>query len=713
MLARTGEDEFVALLPDPGPAPEDRVTALARAVAEEIAKDESLAGGTRASLAFGYAVHPADGADREALARARAAAAHPDGVASAHHRSPGLPRPRARALRRRSIPAPAGDMRSALSLAVAPVVAIGDALAAFAQAHVHLCLGALAALLLTLAALVAARRRRGSGAAAFLLLWLGAVPAAQLLAFAGRVSLAGWAGKVLYLGLVLGGGSWWASARRDPTRSPVAAAGLRGARPADTWRSPALWGWLALVLAVALPIRAWELERYPLFFGGEYEWLADVALNVLEGDSAIAPVMLLDLPSRAYLHERLAPHLFWADLVALSLWLFGASISSVRLVSAFFGLLGITACFLVTWRFFDRRAAIASAFLMAVSPVWIASSRDAHQLHYVLPFALWMLGLLLASLERPSVRSIVGTCALAGLALHFYHPAYVVIPFVAVTWLVVLVRDADWRRAAARPLLLGVAVAGLLAIPPLYYSLSERFAQEQYLPLKHLAGNSAVSVTKERAFARLAQNLDRTWHHFIFEGDPLRISQGVENYVQIGGTVHLPLVASLFLIGLGVCAVEARHRRSVRLLLFLTGLGILPGLFSHMVLTRRLIVFDACLYVIAGIGALAAGAALVAVLGARRRHVVTATLAATALLLVATGWSAFVDLSERAEPDFDRQFAETVSAGLESGDMAVMLFTFRESRRTIQLLVWDRMRRPESRRFLSWAPSPIELAGAH
>jgi GAF domain-containing protein len=72
VLARTGEDEFAALLPDPGAAPEERVTALARAVAEEIAKDEALAGGARASLAFGYAVHPAEGADRDALlARAR------------------------------------------------------------------------------------------------------------------------------------------------------------------------------------------------------------------------------------------------------------------------------------------------------------------------------------------------------------------------------------------------------------------------------------------------------------------------------------------------------------------------------------------------------------------------------------------------------------------------------------------------------------------
>jgi len=72
VLARTGDDEFAALLPDPGASPEERVTALSRAVAEEIAKDEALAGGPRANLAFGYAVHPAEGADRETLlARAR------------------------------------------------------------------------------------------------------------------------------------------------------------------------------------------------------------------------------------------------------------------------------------------------------------------------------------------------------------------------------------------------------------------------------------------------------------------------------------------------------------------------------------------------------------------------------------------------------------------------------------------------------------------
>jgi hypothetical protein len=36
-------------------------------VAEEIAKDDALAGSGRPSLAFGYAVHPGDGSDRDAL----------------------------------------------------------------------------------------------------------------------------------------------------------------------------------------------------------------------------------------------------------------------------------------------------------------------------------------------------------------------------------------------------------------------------------------------------------------------------------------------------------------------------------------------------------------------------------------------------------------------------------------------------------------------
>lgn len=74
VLGRTGEAEFTALLPEPGPNPEERVAALARSIADEVAKDDRLNDPVRIALAFGYAVHPLEGRTRGELeARARVA----------------------------------------------------------------------------------------------------------------------------------------------------------------------------------------------------------------------------------------------------------------------------------------------------------------------------------------------------------------------------------------------------------------------------------------------------------------------------------------------------------------------------------------------------------------------------------------------------------------------------------------------------------------
>jgi GAF domain-containing protein len=73
ILGRLEESEFAALLPEPGLSPEERITALARAVADEIAKDDRLNHPVRVALAFGYAVHPSEGNDRESLLKSAAA----------------------------------------------------------------------------------------------------------------------------------------------------------------------------------------------------------------------------------------------------------------------------------------------------------------------------------------------------------------------------------------------------------------------------------------------------------------------------------------------------------------------------------------------------------------------------------------------------------------------------------------------------------------
>jgi predicted signal transduction protein with EAL and GGDEF domain len=54
-------------MPDPGFSPGDRLIALARAVADDVSKDDVLNDPIRVALAFGYAIYPDEGDDREAL----------------------------------------------------------------------------------------------------------------------------------------------------------------------------------------------------------------------------------------------------------------------------------------------------------------------------------------------------------------------------------------------------------------------------------------------------------------------------------------------------------------------------------------------------------------------------------------------------------------------------------------------------------------------
>jgi diguanylate cyclase (GGDEF)-like protein len=67
VLARTGEDKFAILMPEPGLDPDSRVANLTHAVADKVCRDETLNELVGVSLAFGHAVHPANGADAAAL----------------------------------------------------------------------------------------------------------------------------------------------------------------------------------------------------------------------------------------------------------------------------------------------------------------------------------------------------------------------------------------------------------------------------------------------------------------------------------------------------------------------------------------------------------------------------------------------------------------------------------------------------------------------
>ena len=70
VLARIDTQHFAVLLPEPGLDLAERVTELARKVADHIRQDDSLSGDVRVELAFGHALHPRDGGDFETLCAA-------------------------------------------------------------------------------------------------------------------------------------------------------------------------------------------------------------------------------------------------------------------------------------------------------------------------------------------------------------------------------------------------------------------------------------------------------------------------------------------------------------------------------------------------------------------------------------------------------------------------------------------------------------------
>jgi GAF domain-containing protein len=72
VVTRCENAEFGLLLPEPGHDPAQRVLDLARAVSEDVTRDERINTPLRLALAFGYAIHGKDGPDAQSLlARAR------------------------------------------------------------------------------------------------------------------------------------------------------------------------------------------------------------------------------------------------------------------------------------------------------------------------------------------------------------------------------------------------------------------------------------------------------------------------------------------------------------------------------------------------------------------------------------------------------------------------------------------------------------------
>src|SRR5215211_1230630 len=168
----------------------------------------------------------------------------------------------------------------------------------------------------------------------------------------------------------------------------------------------------------------------------------------------IAHLDLWELPARIS-HNEGTPPLYY---VAAWAWmkLFGTGDVALRSLSAVCGTATIPVGYLAAAEFVSRRAALASAALVSVSPLLVWYSQEARSYALLVLLGALSLSFFARSLRDPTPRRLTAWAIFSALALStHYTAALLVLPEAA--WLV-------YRARPRRPPL--IAVAGVAAIGP-------------------------------------------------------------------------------------------------------------------------------------------------------------------------------------------------------------------------------------------------------
>jgi 4-amino-4-deoxy-L-arabinose transferase-like glycosyltransferase len=347
----------------------------------------------------------------------------------------------------------------------------------------------------------------------------------------------------------------------------IAAAALQNrAASSDNSRAAGLlpWSWLevlilALITAVALALRVWDLK--------------DVPFNIYPDE-----VMTGLVAERAYLSgPGPAPSLFstlWSDIDLPALWfaivagvfkLGGVGLATVRLPAALFGAATVLPLYGLVRSVWGRVAAIAAASVMAFGAANMHYSRMAlnnitTSFFWALCFFFIMCGL---RNRRPLDWTLGGLAA--GLSEHFYYGTRL-LPFILLGFVVYLFA-VHWREARCYIQHIGWLVLGyvigfgplltyFLTHPGLYY------------------GRGAGLMTWNR--------IPANWHDFqqmwntlwpIMSENLLGI--GTQSSQDIMYFAPLLVVAEAALLVLGVALLIWRWRHPAAFLLLLSGIGVL------------------------------------------------------------------------------------------------------------------------------------------
>lgn len=337
----------------------------------------------------------------------------------------------------------------------------------------------------------------------------------------------GWA-FWLWVGAILlyGAGAWLDTPSPDPAAEAQAARAWRD----DVLSRRSLLILLILILAVAAAVRFIALDTYP---NGCQSDECNNGLDALKWLSG-------DYPYLPYAETNEGQATLFTYIIALFVALFGQSVATMRMVSAFAGTLTVLAFYFLARELYGQRIALLTAALLAADRWHLTFSRIVYEL-ILMPLALSLQVLFLLKALKTGRRR---WWALSGMMLALgmnTYTAYRVVPFFFAAyfayWLIThrqrLLRDLEGMVVFAAGAAIAVAPLGAYTIRNWHVFISR---------INHISVFRDVEAAG--SYAPLWSNLRKTLTMFNWQGD----SAALNNLP--GAPLLQATVAVLFVLGL-------------------------------------------------------------------------------------------------------------------------------------------------------------------
>jgi 4-amino-4-deoxy-L-arabinose transferase-like glycosyltransferase len=297
-----------------------------------------------------------------------------------------------------------------------------------------------------------------------------------------------------------------------------------------------------------------------------------------------------------------------------SLLLFGKTDFAIRFPSALAGTLTVLFTYLLTKELFNKKIALVSALLLAISPWSLQFSRIAFEANLALWFFVTGMFFLIRSFTKPWLLPV--SAGTLGLAIFSYHSLRLIIPVLV---LIILLPRIRWLQAQFKPTILSLLVTSIF-IALLLRVISQGAGQARLKTVSIFTMPAIASIKDSRlrylAFMRqfLIGYLDHFSLNFWFidaDGNPRHHANGfgllylIEAPFLIIGILQLirhyrPIAAILlawFLLAPVASSITSGTPSAVRSLFFLptfqifTALGIGYFLEIRSIRLIRLIIY--------------------------------------------------------------------------------------------------------------------------